>query len=1106
MKKFLFVLLLLSIGFTSFADHIIGGEFYYYLRPGAPEGQVRYELVLKLYKETGSGAPLDQSVNFGIFRTSNGSQYRNVSGVPLEGPSYVNYSVNDPCFGFQQLLYEIGYYRTIVDLPIEAQGYTIAFQRCCRRSGIVNLFNSNSQGATYLATIPGTNQLNSGPQNSSPRFANRDSVIVCDNSPFSFDFSAVDDNGDSLVYYFCPGFVGGGQQQNSGCSGIIPNPACGPPYNQISYASPFSGTQPLGPTASINSATGIVSGISPNAGQYVVAVCVDEYRNGVKFNTHRKEFLLTVKSCNIPVAKPPVDFTSCDGFTVNFTNSSTGNITSYFWNFGDPSTLADTSLLSNPTYTFPDTGVYRVMLAVNRESNCSDTGYTRVGVYPGFFPGFVTAGICQGAPIQFTDTTKTRYGVVDSWRWDFGDPATAADTSRIQNPTYTYSAPGTYTVILRVTNSKGCLSTITRQVTIIDQPTLTMDFRDTTYCARDTLTLGATASVPSTYSWTPLINIINPNSQNPQVYPTTPTKYYVVADAGGCFARDSVMVKPRNDLATVATASPASICEGDTITLTGTANYSPITWQWSPANTVLEPNTQTTKAFPIANTTYVLTARWGNNCVATDSKVVTVKPLAVPEAGPDAYICTGQSSVQLNASGGDNYQWTPTTGLSNPSIPNPIASPSVTTIYTVSVGVTGCSARRTDSVKVEAKPTPALEVTNDTLICVIDTLQLNATGSGSVFWTPNYNINDQNSPTPLVSPDVSTTYYVTLTDSFGCRKTDSVRVNVTPNVNLFAGNDTTICQTDGIQLMTVSNGLRYTWTPSRGLSDSTAKRPIATPDTTTTYTVLATVGKCSATDDIKITTVPYPIANAGPDTAFCFGGNVQLQATGGDVYRWSPTLFLNNPNIPNPIASPSKTMLYTVSVQSTTSGCPKPRFDTVLVTVHPKVIADAGPRDTVIVGSQRLQLNGTGGTRYTWSPPTGLNNANIRNPIALLRNDQRYVLTVASDAGCTGTDTIDVIVYKVEADLFVPTAFTPNGDGLNDFFKPIPIGMKAINHFKVFNRWGVLMYSSTEMKGRGWDGTYNGRPQDSNTFVWIAEGVDYEDRKISKKGYVVLIR
>ncbi|MBA2562863.1 MAG: gliding motility-associated C-terminal domain-containing protein, partial [Chitinophagaceae bacterium] len=111
----------------------------------------------------------------------------------------------------------------------------------------------------------------------------------------------------------------------------------------------------------------------------------------------------------------------------------------------------------------------------------------------------------------------------------------------------------------------------------------------------------------------------------------------------------------------------------------------------------------------------------------------------------------------------------------------------------------------------------------------------------------------------------------------------------------------------------------------------------------------------------------------------------------------------------------------------------------------------------------------------------------------------------ATNAGCFDTDTINVTVYKIDPGLYIPTAFTPDKNGLNDVFRPIPIGMKTITYFRVYNRWGQLMFSSST-KGKGWDGTISGKPQDAGVYVWMIEGIDYLDNKIVKKGSVILIR
>ena len=188
-----------------------------------------------------------------------------------------------------------------------------------------------------------------------------------------------------------------------------------------------------------------------------------------------------------------------------------------------------------------------------------------------------------------------------------------------------------------------------------------------------------------------------------------------------------------------------------------------------------------------------------------------------------------------------------------------------------------------------------------------------------------------------------------------------------------------------------------------------------------------------------------------------------------------------------------------------TLGCPKVVRDTVWVYVSPKVIANAGPRDTSVVIGEPLLLNGTGGTTYLWNPPIWLNNAAIKNPVALPQSSIQYVLTATSANGCIGTDTIDIKLYKIDPDMYVPTAFTPNGDGNNDIFKPILIGMKELRYFRVYNRWGQLLYSTGEI-GKGWDGKFAGRGQDPATYVWMAEAVTYKGDVRFKKGYVVLIR
>jgi gliding motility-associated-like protein len=190
-----------------------------------------------------------------------------------------------------------------------------------------------------------------------------------------------------------------------------------------------------------------------------------------------------------------------------------------------------------------------------------------------------------------------------------------------------------------------------------------------------------------------------------------------------------------------------------------------------------------------------------------------------------------------------------------------------------------------------------------------------------------------------------------------------------------------------------------------------------------------------------------------------------------------------------------------------TLGCPKAVSDTVIVTVLPKVNAFAG-NDTAVVVGQPLHLTATGGINYVWSPPTALSDFTIADPTAVYDgsiDSIRYTVRVSDEKNCFDSASMTVKIFKTNPQIFVPTAFSPNGDGINDQFRPIGVGIKTIEYFRVYNRWGQLVFSTT-VNGNGWDGKIGGKLQSTNTFVWIVKGIDYLDKPFFRKGNVTLIR
>jgi gliding motility-associated-like protein len=885
MKKFLFLSFLILLFSNSFATHISGGEMsYVYLGPGSTPGTLKYRVTLRMYKDCNTGgAQLEDVVTFTVFNSATNAQFLNITGISGSQLITLQKTATNPCVPDaieERVCFLTRTYSTIIDnLPVTSAGYTVTYQRCCRVAGMENI-NSTSVGTTYFAKIPG-NSIPGAQTNSSPLFNTKDTVLICSGRIFTFDFGAADPDNDVLVYSFYNAFTGGGPTTNpSNCTSCTsPDPAASPPYAPVTYINGYAPSSPLGSLVTINTVNGIISGVAPNLGPgansiFAITVLVSEYRGNVKIGEHYKDLQIRIVDCQSTSALLLPKPTTCDGNTVYFKNDAPNNPPpAYLWDFGDPASGGNnTSNLPEPSHFYATPGIYTVKLVLNQGDPCGDSTTTIVKVFPGFSPDFEALGKCKNTPIQFNDLTTAAFGVVDNWKWNFGEPISPTNTSTLKNPTHTYASANTYNVEFIVSTSVGCIDTVYKTIDILDQPPL------------------------------------------------------------------SVLPK-------------------------------------------------------------------------------------------------------------------------------------------------------------------------DTLICVIDTLQLNALGTGSFTWSPNYMINNINAPSPLVSPDVTTTYRVTITDPFGCAGSDTVRVRVVNNVTQFAGPDTSICRTDPVVLQLTSDALRYVWTENPAgntLNNPFIKNPTATPLVTTTYHVVSNIGKCIAEDDIVVTPVPYPAANAGPDNTICFGNSAQLSASGGSIYSWSPAAFLTATNIPNPVSvKPTDNVRYIVTVRDVL-GCPKPVKDTVFLFVA-KIKANAGPRDTSVVLDQPLQLFATGSINYSWTPTTWLNNPNISNPIALPRNDIEYIVRVSNNAGCFDFDSIRVRVFKIKPDLLVPNAFTPNGDGNNDIFKPILIGMKSLDVFMVYNRWGQMLYSGSG-NDAAWDGTFGGRKQETATYVWYAEGVDYLNKKIKRKGSVILIR
>jgi hypothetical protein len=536
---------------------------------------------------------------------------------------------------------------------------------------------------------------------------------------------------------------------------------------------------------------------------------------------------------------------------------------------------------------------------------------------------------------------------------------------------------------------------------------------------------------PYQYYWTPSTGLSSTSISNPTAQPTETTTYTVyVTDSEGCQGSDEITINVNPQLFANA-GEDELICFDSEVQLNGSADGGSGVYQysWSPSDGLDDPNSQNPIASPLETTEYTLTVTDNRGCTATDQVTVELNPQLYANAGDDEFICYG-SEVQLNGSadGGSGvyqYSWSPTDGLNNSSIQNPIASPTETTIYILTVtDNNGCTA--TDQVTVELNPQLYANAGDDEFICYGSEVQLNgsADGGSGVYqytWSPSDGLDDPNIQNPIASPFETTEYTLTVTDSEGCLASDIIIVNLNPELFVNAGDDEFICYGSEVELLAnVSGGSRrynYSWSPTAGLNDPEAPNPIASPTATTEYTVTVTDTRgCVVSDVMTVEVNPELFVNAGSDEFICYGSEVQLQGSisGGDndlEYSWSPSTGLSDPNILNPVADPTETTTYTLTVIDG-QGCSK--TDEVIVEVNPELIASSGSNKNLCYGGE-VQLDGSasggnGQYQYSWSPSTGLSSTTIATPLASPLETITYTLTVTDGEGCVSVDEVQIEV------------------------------------------------------------------------------------------------
>lgn len=470
LKSVLFLIFSVFLLMANFSDakasHIVGGEFnYQYL------GNDSFFVKIKVYRDqinANPGATFDDPLRIYVYDENNNYLYTRFVNRP---PNFVLVPViDDPCFVEPpRVITEVIAYEDVIYVPNVKPGYKFSYMRCCRNNDILNIESINAlTGQVTDASLTGANYPAYVSEvtldNGNPEFNNYPPLAICVNEPLVFDHSATDPDGDSLVYKICTPFTGG-------FGNALPDLVFGdpvlqaPPFQEVLWVSPYGLDNVMGgiPMA-IDPQTGILTATPNTIGRFVVAICVEEYRDGVFLAEHRRDFQFNIVDCGKFYEAgfdfegvPKIDTINetvlllCDTTTSKQFTSTDDDDADYYWNFGDGTTSTE----KDPFHTFPGNGSYQVTQVVGVGQSCADT-ITKtilveravIGADFGYQVGAVNN---DQVPVQFQDNSNASEPII-SWSWLFGD----GETGDVQNPLHSYEQSDTFDVTLFIYAANGC--------------------------------------------------------------------------------------------------------------------------------------------------------------------------------------------------------------------------------------------------------------------------------------------------------------------------------------------------------------------------------------------------------------------------------------------------------------------------------------------------------------------------------------------------------------------------------------------------------------------------------------------------------------------------
>jgi gliding motility-associated-like protein len=726
--------------------------------------------------------------------------------------------------------------------------------------------------------------------------------------------------------------------------------------------------------------------------------------------------------------------------------------------------------------------------------------------------------ICQGEHVDIRAVGDTIFGGILHYIWS---PSATISDDTLLSPTATPTVTTTYTLRDSTAAILGCATEFRHiNIRVYDRPILTIDSALVKTCVGISVPLHVYAypdTIPNTYAWTPTTDLSSSTIYNPIVNPSTPGDVFYTITVNptaipGCTSTTSIHVHTvPNDF--VLNNHDTAICIGAfvQVSITGTDEF---TYRWTPPTGVSDVNIKEPVITPTTTGTYTVTASYAHCPDMVHSFNIEVDYPAPTKVITDT-ICLGMSdSVDFTSTvaGYYHYQWTPPpTYMNNDTIPNPVITPTSPGNYswTVSIAPHAAGCTSFGVVNLLVAPNSFTISPTDTAICRGQNVQVLATNEPLFHyqWLPTAGIAMSNIVNPLITPDTSAMYVVTATFSKCPDMHDTLRLDVQPVPAAFIGGSRFVCAGDTLHINalvapTWYTHYSYSWTPATHLDNNNTDVVIFSgdKDTTIIMTVSTPVG-CTTADSARITVFAH---SANLDTTnwdFCPHDSLVLHASGAVTYQWSPALYLSDSTGSQPVIKPITSQTYSV-IATSSHGCKDTLHFQALV--HPGAVIFIGDDTVTLHPGETYQIQPqTNCTRFMWFPPAGLSNAYVSDPLASPQISTKYIVHGYTEYGCKASDSIDIYVDP-ETLLALPNAFTP-GSGPNNEFKIIKRGIATLNYFRIFNRWGNLVFETTDID-KGWNGEFHGTPQPFGVFVYEIEAVTTTGKIFQKHGNTTLIR